>query len=393
MFDGDLIMKNTVEKNSITALSSLYLFIIWEKSRHKSDEIFDDMKKKFVIRDVYEVNWNKIQFVDNLTRFYGTPTAAEQKANFLGTGPFLLVLVSDQHQKFITLKTDKDSEIINKNILDSKTLYRKWVGIDFAIHSSISEKESNHNLTLFFGKSVRELEKQLPKKWDGIIKKSKLELFGNDGWENIMQLFNVLNGMRYVILRNFENLPSTDNLKDIDILTEQPSIKLVINPNFLKIKDRILSSIVNINNQKVLFDFKFVMDSYFDKKWSENIIKRRILHLNGFYVPCKEDQFYTLLYHVIFQKPSSLNKYKKTLVSLSKELMIHDINEQTINDFTYLKKFLKFYMSKMQYNDTTSVKYKFLHNTLFRYFRTSIFILKTRGLRNLLFVIKTKINN
>ena len=393
MLDGDLIMKNSREKNSITAHSSLYLFIIWEKSRHKSDEIFNDMKKKFVIRDVYEVSWNKIQFIDNLTRFYGTPTAAEQKANFLGTGPFLLILVSDHHQKFITLKTDKDFEIINKNILDSKTLYRKWVGVDFAIHSSISEKESNHNLTLFFGKNEKDLEKELPEKWDGTIKKSNLELTGLNGWENMMQLFSVLNGMRYVILRNFENLPSTMNLKDIDILTEQPSIRLVINPNFLKVDDRISALTVNIKNQKVSFDFKFVMDSYFDKKWSENIIKRRILHLNGFYIPCKEDQFYTLLYHVIFQKPSSFNKYKKTLVSLSKELMIHDINEQTINDFIYLKNFLKFYLSKMEYSDTTSFKFKFLHNTLFRYFRTSIFILKTKGLRNLLHVIKTKINN
>ncbi len=208
-----------------------------------------------------------------------------------------------------------------------------------------------------------------------------------------MQLFNVLNGMRYVILRNFENLPSTLNLKDIDILTEQPTIRLVTNPNFLKTKDRISALTVNIKNQNVLFDFKFVMDYYFDKKWSENIIKKRILHVNGFYVPCTEDQFYTLLYHVIFQKQSSFKKYKQNLLSLSKELMITEINEKTINDFRYLKNFLKLYMKTMNYSDTTSFKYKFLHNTLFRYFLTSVFILKTKGLKNLLHIIKLKISS
>jgi hypothetical protein len=391
MSNDNFIVSNNLEKNSQTKSGSLYLFIIWEKSREKTDTIFNDMKEKYVIRDVYEVTWNKTQFTNNFTRFYGTPTAAQQKVDFLGTGPFLLVLVSDYHEKFITLKTDKDTEIINKNILDSKTLYRKWIGMDYAIHSSVSEKESNHNLTLFFGKNAEDFEKQLPEKWNSVIKKSKLELTGHDGWKNMLQLFYVLNGMRYVILRNFENLPSVINQKDIDILTEQPTIRLIINPNFLKTQDRRSALTVNIKNQKVLFDFKFVMDSYFDKKWSEHIIKRRILHSNGFYVPCKEDQFYTLLYHVIFQKPSSFDKYKKNLLSLSKELMITNVDEKTINDFNYLKNYLKTYMHKMKYRNTTSSKYKFLHNTLFRYFCTSILILKTKGLKYLISVIKLKI--
>ena len=390
MSNTNLIIKNNFEKKDISESPSLYLFIIWEKSRQKTDAIFTDMKHKFVIRDVYEITWNKSQFINNLTRFYGTPKAAEQKANFLGTGPFLLVIVSDSNPKFIELNTDKDFEIINKNILDSKTLYRKWVGIDFAVHSSISKKESNHNLTLFFGKHEEDFEKDLPKKWDGIIKKSKLELTGSRGWKNMMQLFYVLNGMRYVILRNFENLPSIINQKDIDILTEQPTIRLVTNANFLKTKDRISSLTVNIKNQKVLFDFKFVMDSYFDKTWSENIIKRRILHPNGFYVPCKEDQFYTLLYHVIFQKSSSFKKYEKNLLSLAEELFIHEITEKTISDFDYLKNFLKLYLKKMNYRDTTSFKYKFLHNTVFRYYFTSISILKTKGFKYLLHIIKLK---
>ena len=49
--------------------SKLYLFIIWEKSRNKTEEILDDLRKKFVIRDVYQVKWSKENFLNNLEGF------------------------------------------------------------------------------------------------------------------------------------------------------------------------------------------------------------------------------------------------------------------------------------------------------------------------------------
>ena len=36
----------------------LYVFIIWEKSRGQTQNILDDLKKKFVIREIFEVEWN-----------------------------------------------------------------------------------------------------------------------------------------------------------------------------------------------------------------------------------------------------------------------------------------------------------------------------------------------
>ena len=42
--------------------SRLYVFIIWEKSRGQTQNILDDLKKKFVIRAIFEVEWNKENF-------------------------------------------------------------------------------------------------------------------------------------------------------------------------------------------------------------------------------------------------------------------------------------------------------------------------------------------
>ena len=46
--------------------NSLFLFIIWEKSRYKSEEILNDLKKKYVIRSVYDIKWSQENFLKNL---------------------------------------------------------------------------------------------------------------------------------------------------------------------------------------------------------------------------------------------------------------------------------------------------------------------------------------
>ena len=187
--------------------SRLYSFIIWEKSRKKTDHILNDLKKKFVIRDIYEVRWSKENFVNNLHRFYGLPDVRE-KVKVGGTGPFLLILISDPHPRFEELIISNEKDIVNVNIYDSKMKYRKWIGGEFVIHSSISEKETNHNLTLLFGKNAQDLEKELPERWNGSIKKLESDLIGHNGWKDMRQLLYVLNGtMKYVVMRNFEDMP------------------------------------------------------------------------------------------------------------------------------------------------------------------------------------------
>ena len=66
----------------------------FKTSLNKKDLILEDIKKKFIIRDVYEINWSRNEFVNNLKRFYGTMLEnSAQKANLCGTGPFLLIVI------------------------------------------------------------------------------------------------------------------------------------------------------------------------------------------------------------------------------------------------------------------------------------------------------------
>ena len=157
----------------------LYVFIIWEKSRGQTQTILDDLKKKFVIREIFEVEWNKENFLDNLKRFYGQSLSdAEEKAKVCGIGPFLVIIISDSNPDLREPSKSKfslEKDYVNVNAFESKERYRKWVGKEFSVHSSISKNETNHNLTLLFGKNAYDFERELPKEWDGSIKTKGME--------------------------------------------------------------------------------------------------------------------------------------------------------------------------------------------------------------------------
>ncbi len=375
----------------------LYLFIIWEKSRHKSDLIINDIKTKFVIKEIFEVKWNEEYFLNNLIRFYGNSLPdVKKKALLSGTGSFLLILVQDQNPNFIDDIGIYGKLKINENIVKNKKKYRKWIGKEYSIHGSISEKETNHDLTLLLGKTSFEVANELPVHWNGSIKKLELDLFGHGGWNNMRQFFKMLNGtIKYVILRNFEDLPekfSSDEHNDIDILTNDTIIVpyVCMTSGNSPPKEKLPGSI-KIGKKIALIDWKHPGDEYYDKRWYENILKKIVLHKNGFYVPSSEDYFYTLFYHAIFHKKKISDDYRKKLLKLANELNITKVSENMLNDFNLSKKFIESYIHKMKYRHTDSSIYKLTNNELIRLIKTAKFLLKTQGTLFLLNEIKGKI--
>ena len=74
----------------------LHLFIIWQNGREKQEEILQDIKENFKIIKLYEVEWDKEKFSNNLSRFYGTnlPKGSGKEVR-CGNGKFLLVILKD----------------------------------------------------------------------------------------------------------------------------------------------------------------------------------------------------------------------------------------------------------------------------------------------------------
>ncbi len=372
----------------------LYLFVIWESARSKENFLFEELKKKFIIRDVYEIKWTRKNFENNMRRFYGSKLAdASKKTANCGTGPFLLVLISDPHPKFAKRRTSNGMELVNINLYDNKKIYRKLTGAGYAIHSSINDKETNEDLTLLIGKNTQDLSKEISKDWDGSIKKQESDLFGQDGWKDIKQLLYALNStMNYVILRNFEDLAdkfSTYEHNDIDILTDDFMRIPYITNGGKSPFNYILSPLVKIGNKTIPIDFAYPGDNYYDEKWSKDILERRVLY-NGFYTPSKEDYFYTLFYHCVFHQKKISDEYKKKLSNIAIELGIGEITPKTFDSLDESKEFLEKYMFRMSYLHTNSTQYRIRHNKFSRLVKISVYLWRTQGTKFLLTAIKGK---
>lgn len=373
----------------------LYLFVIWESARNHEKFLLNEFKKKFIIRDVYEITWNKQNFVNNMRRFYGPKLGdASKKTANCGTGPFLLVIISDPNPKFAKRRTSNGMEPVNINLYDSKKIYRKMTGKGYAIHSSITDKETNDDLTLLLGKNIQDITKEISEKWDESIKKLESDLIGQNGWKDLKQLLYVLNSiMNYVILRNFEDLPDKFSIyghNDIDILTDDfLRIPYITNGGKSSFND-IFSPLVKIGDKKIPIDFEYPGDNNYDEKWSNDILKRRILY-NGLYTPAKEDYFYTLFYHAVFHQKKLSEEYKKKLNNLATELGIRQITQQTFDDLDKSKEFLEKYMSRMGYLHTNSTQYKIRHNEFSRLVKVAVYLWRKQGMKFLLTAIKGKI--
>jgi hypothetical protein len=373
----------------------LYIFVLWENGRNKEKFLFDELKKKFIIQDIFEITWSEQNFVNNMRRFYGPKLGdASKKTTNCGMGPFLLILISDPHPRFAKRRTSNGMELVNINLYDNKKIYRKLTGTGYAIHSSVTDKETNDDLTLLLGKNTQDLAKEISKKWDGSIKKLELDLIGQDGWKDLKQLLYVLNSTtNYVILRNFEDFPDKFLLykhNDIDILTDDfLRIPYIANGGKSPFND-VFSPLVKIGDKTIPIDFEYPGYNYYDEKLSKDILKRRILY-NGFYTPSKEDYFYTLFYHAIFHQKKISDEYKTKLRNLATELVISEITQYTFDDIDKSKEFLEKYMSRMGYLHTNSTQYKIRHNEFSRLVKVAIYLWRTQGIDFLLTAIKGKI--
>ena len=317
-----------------------------------TEDILSDLKKKFELLQVYEVNWSSEFFSDNMSRFYGVnlPPGAF-KADQHDFGPFLLCIIEDKNPTYGNRETSKGETYVNINTFNAKQTYRSWTGGGNHIHSSYTPAESEHDIVLLLGKNLKDIRNSLPEKWDNKIKAINSDLVGSKGWKNTSQLFYVLNAtVNYLVLRNFENISDLNTSvrnSDIDILTNQvEQIRFITNAKkILEEKNQEFHSVMIANNDVLLH----VGEQYYDPKWANDILNRKVLSQHGFYIPNDEDHFYSLLYRALVQKPMVSDDYIERLVSLSSKLKINNLTRKDFSTHNVVIEILDAYMRKMGY--------------------------------------------
>ena len=155
--------------------------------------------------------------------------------------------------------------------------------------------------------------------------------------------------LKWIVMRNFEDMPNKiniDNHKDVDLLVnDYYLVKRILDADsatksrFDDGKNRILNYVI-ISNKKVLFDFRYIGDNYYDKKFQINMMDNRVKHKN-FYIPNKTNYLFSLIYHAIIHKKQISTTYKNIFLKFN--ILKKNINKP------FLKNKLDEFMNKMKY--------------------------------------------
>lgn len=153
-------------------------------------------------------------------------------------------------------------------------------------------------------------------------------------WDGIYQMFDSLNksGIPYVVLRNYEEITEENfycsGHADIDFLVaDNKKVKQVLSAKKRFTEDDGIHYLVNISGEDVVIDVRTVGDDYYDRKWEKEIVKTRVLHSSGFFVPDDLNYYYSLIYHAILQKKEISEEYVQRLNQMAAGL---GISAQTV---------------------------------------------------------------
>lgn len=327
-------------------MQEIHLFILWQNALNKKDEILKDIRENFTILNVYKITWDKQEFANNLSRFYGTRLPkGSGKEEHCGNGSFLLLVVKCENPKYELRNTSHGDEIVNINMFDKKMQYREMTGGGHRVHGTDSQKETDHDLTLLTGMNVEDFLKKYNKEWNGQIEELEQDLIGARSWKNAEEMFYALNNCTdYAILRNYESLLEeiyVNEHNDIDIICKSyENVAYILNAEKVFEEEYRVHHKTNVEGKVAYFDLRYVGDNYYCKELEENLLKNRIYNNKGFYTISDEEYFYTLMYHAILHKPEFAQDYKDRLSKMREE------NLNTEDDYI---KILKDWLIKQEY--------------------------------------------
>lgn len=281
-------------------MNNLYLFIIWNKALFCKEKIIDDLSNSFTIIKKTYMQWNKDEFKNNLMALYGIKaTDLDYKIHCIGKGKFYLILVKDDHAKFVKKQTQLGEEIVNTNIYEKKWLYRKWTAGGFRIHSSVNKEETNHDLTILLGADWNRFINSISN--DTIIKKDVSKCYRFDTYQDFCRYIKQVDNKSQFSKK--ENNIILFSYCKTNILMLNP-LKKINNNTFIVLINNyehtvhifgVLENEITLNyldNHELIEKFQYINDDYLDylnnKKISNklsNFVSKFEININDIY-PC-----------------------------------------------------------------------------------------------------------
>jgi hypothetical protein len=247
--------------------------------------------------------------------------------DFRGKENFTLYIIKDTNPIYDFRNTSKGYRKVNINLFDIKKKLRNITG-GYKIHATDNIQETKHNLKIL-----------------GLFDK----YYHQKKFINLNDVFIELNKyskLQWLITHNFETFNQEE---DIDFLTNDYFFFMRILDTIEKPKENKFNSVsqgkMSVRNYIFIgehlkeIDIRYIGDNYYDKKFEIDLLNKRIIHPNAFYIPNKEYYINSLIYHSIIHKEVILPKY----IKIFKKNGIHDekINKKNLKDI--LDRFMKKY--------------------------------------------------
>lgn len=163
-----------------------HLVVVWEAAASALDRILADATRRFTVNDVVRVTWTPSLFARNLSRLYGTALpSGSTKERECGTGPFVAIVVTDEHPRHVARRRGASWESANGALLAAKRRYRRWATGSFAVHTTLTPAEATRDVRLLLGRSLDDLARE---RWSGEVVARERDLLGDPGWESFAEL-------------------------------------------------------------------------------------------------------------------------------------------------------------------------------------------------------------
>lgn len=307
-------------------MSEFGLIAIWSKHVQHTDAIARILDEQFVTIQHYDIQWSEELLYQNFYRFYGDRLSTKSiKEKAEDSSSFRLIVFKDDQPKYAFRPTARGVEEVNMNFFDLKKKFRKQFNTRFGIHGSNDEVETNRDLSLLLGIGLADYKKQHNAQWTGGVIQVNRDVSGAHGWDSLEHFFYCMNAIEpYLILRNYDELnQDIEAIDDIDFLVaNRQKFALFANARKMSKGTERANYQITVDGSSVDIDLRYVGDNYFDQFWQQDCLNKRVLHDRGFYVMDDENQYFSLLYHVLIHKSKIPEKYKKFADSTLDELRI-----------------------------------------------------------------------
>lgn len=149
---------------------------------------------------------------------------------------------------------------------------------------------------------------------------------GQYNWNSVEDIFRELNETcQYMVIRNYEEIKVIREGKnvheDIDFLCDNYR-KLVetLDAKPRHVFDNKVQYQILLNGKYLKIDVRSVGDGYYDAAWQKDMLSRRRLAEEGYYIPEEKDYFFSLIYHAILQKKKLSVEYREKLSRMGQAL-------------------------------------------------------------------------